>query len=83
EHILQRMQLRAQQENTNTHNSSYFRPDTVTYNTILNALAKSGERDAAEKATNDAMARLIALHLTDAEMNQLAEQTIRVCSAAS
>ena len=40
-------------------------------------------RDAAEKATNDAMARLIALHLTDAEMNQLAEQTIRVCSAAS
>jgi hypothetical protein len=38
-------------------------------------------RDAAEKATNDAMARLIALHLTEAEMNQLAEQTIRVCSA--
>ena len=40
-------------------------------------------RDAAEKATNDAMARLIAMHLTDAEMNQLAEQTTRVCSAAS
>ena len=40
-------------------------------------------RDAAEKATNDAMARLIAMHLTDAEMNQLAEQTSRVCSAAS
>jgi hypothetical protein len=40
-------------------------------------------RDAAEKATNDAMARLIALHLTEAEMNQLAEQTSRVCSAAS
>jgi hypothetical protein len=38
-------------------------------------------RDAAEKATNDAMTRLIALHLTEAEMNQLAEQTIRVCSA--
>jgi hypothetical protein len=38
-------------------------------------------RDAAEKATNDAMARLIALHLTEAEMNQLAEQTIRICSA--
>ncbi|MFM8651633.1 MAG: SCO6745 family protein [Acidimicrobiaceae bacterium] len=41
------------------------------------------ERDAAEKATNDVMARLIALHLTEAEMNQLAEQTTRVCSAAS
>ena len=40
-------------------------------------------RDAAEKATNDAMARLIAMHLTDAEMSQLAEQTTRVCSAAS
>jgi hypothetical protein len=40
-------------------------------------------RDAAEKATNDAMTRLIALHLTEAEMNQLAEQTIRVCSAAA
>jgi len=40
-------------------------------------------RDAAEKATNDAMARLIAMHLTDAEMNQLAEQTTRICSAAS
>ena len=40
-------------------------------------------RDAAEKATNDAMARLIALHLTEAEMNQLVEQTTRVCSAAS
>jgi hypothetical protein len=40
-------------------------------------------RDAAEMATNDAMARLIALHLTEAEMNQLAEQTTRVCSAAS
>ena len=40
-------------------------------------------RDAAEKATNDAMARLIAMHLTDAETNQLAEQTTRVCSAAS
>jgi hypothetical protein len=39
-------------------------------------------RDAAEKATNDAMTRLIALHLTEAEMNQLAEQTIRICSAA-
>ena len=40
-------------------------------------------RDAAEKATNDAMARLIALHLTEAEMNQLAEQTTRACPAAS
>ncbi len=40
-------------------------------------------RDAAEKSTNDAMARLIALHLTEAEMNQLAEQTARVCSAAA
>jgi hypothetical protein len=40
-------------------------------------------RDAAEKATNDAMARLIALHLTEAEMNQLVEQTTRVCSAAA
>jgi hypothetical protein len=29
------------------------------------------------------MARLIALHLTEAKMNQLAEQTTRVCSAAS
>ncbi|NBY45694.1 MAG: hypothetical protein EBQ64_07025 [Acidimicrobiia bacterium] len=40
-------------------------------------------RDAAETSTNDAMARLITLHLTQAEMNQLAEQTIRVCSAAA
>ena len=40
-------------------------------------------RDAAEKATNDAMARLIALHLTEAEMNQLVEQTTRLCSAAA
>ena len=40
-------------------------------------------RDAAEKATNDAMARLIEAHLTEAEMNQLAEQTNRVCSTVS
>jgi hypothetical protein len=38
-------------------------------------------RDAAEKATNDAMARLIAMHLNETEMNQLAEQTVRVCAA--
>jgi hypothetical protein len=38
-------------------------------------------RDAAEKATNDAMAHLIAMHLNETEMNQLAEQTVRVCAA--
>ena len=40
-------------------------------------------RDAAEKATNDAMANFIALHLTETEMNQLAEQTARVCAAVA
>ena len=40
-------------------------------------------RDAAEKATNDAMEHLIALHLTETEMNQLAEQTARVCAAVA
>ena len=38
-------------------------------------------RDAAEKTTNDAMAHLIAMHLNETEMNQLAEQTVRVCAA--
>ena len=40
-------------------------------------------RDAAENATNDAMAHLIALQLTETEMNQLAEQTARVCAAVA
>ncbi len=40
-------------------------------------------RELVEKSTNDAMARLIKLHLTDAEMKQLAEQTVRICSAVS
>ena len=39
-------------------------------------------RDAVEKSTNDEMARLIKLCLTDAEMNQLAEQTVRICAGA-
>ena len=43
----------------------------------------SQSREAAEKATNDAMARLIAMHLTDVEMNQLADQTARISSATS
>lgn len=40
-------------------------------------------RDAVEKSTNDAMARLIKHHLSDLEMNQLAEQTVRVCAAVT
>jgi hypothetical protein len=40
-------------------------------------------RNDAEKSTNDAMARLIAMHLTETEMNQLAEQTVRICSATA
>lgn len=40
-------------------------------------------RDEVEKSTNQAMSRLISQHLSDEEMNQLAEQTIRVCSAIS
>ncbi|MBM3806426.1 MAG: evbL [Actinobacteria bacterium] len=35
-------------------------------------------RDAAEKSTNEAMARLIDKHLSPSEMNQLAEQTTRI-----
>jgi len=38
-------------------------------------------RDAAEKSTNDAMARLIDMHLSPSEMNQLAEQTTRITSS--
>ncbi|MFM8836547.1 MAG: SCO6745 family protein [Actinomycetota bacterium] len=38
-------------------------------------------RDAAEKTTNDAMARLIDKHLSPSEMNQLAEQTTRITSS--
>ena len=40
-------------------------------------------REAVEKSTNDAMARLIKMHLTQAEMTQLAEQTVRICAAIS
>ena len=39
------------------------------------------EREAVEKSTNDAMARLIKMHLTQAEMNELATQTLRITSA--
>ena len=39
-------------------------------------------RDAVEKSTNDAMARLIKMHLTEAEMTQLAEQTVRIAAAS-
>lgn len=37
-------------------------------------------REAVEKSTNDSMARLIKMHLTQAEMNQLATQTLRINS---
>ena len=40
-------------------------------------------RDAVEKSTNDAMARLINMHLTQAEMNELATQTLRINAALS
>lgn len=40
-------------------------------------------REAVEKSTNDAMARLIKMHLTQAEMNQLATQTLRINAALS
>jgi hypothetical protein len=40
-------------------------------------------RDAAEKATNDAMARLIDKHLSQSEMNQLAEQTVRIIAGVA
>ncbi len=40
-------------------------------------------RQAVEKSTNDAMAKLIKMHLTEAEMTQLAEQTVRICAAIS
>jgi len=40
-------------------------------------------RDAVENSTNDAMARLIKHHLSDLEMNQLAEQTVRICAAVA
>ena len=40
-------------------------------------------RDAVEKSTNDAMARLIKMHLTQAEMNELATQTVRISAAIS
>lgn len=40
-------------------------------------------REAVEKSTNDAMARLIKMHLTQVEMTQLAEQTVRICTAIS
>ncbi len=36
-----------------------------------------------EETTNNAMARLIKLHLSQSEMNQLAEQTVRIAAAVS
>lgn len=44
---------------------------------------RGAAREAVEKSTNDAMARLIKMHLTQAEMTQLAEQTVRICAAIS
>jgi hypothetical protein len=41
------------------------------------------EREAVEKSTNDTMARLIKTHLTQAEMNELATQTVRINEALS
>ena len=41
------------------------------------------EREAVEKSTNDAMARLIKMHLTQAEMNELATQTLHISAAIS
>ena len=40
-------------------------------------------RETVEKSTNEAMARLIKLHLSEQEMNQLADQTVRICTAVS
>ena len=40
-------------------------------------------RELVEKLTNEAMARLIKMHLSETEMNQLAEQTVRICTAVS
>ena len=41
------------------------------------------EREAVEKSTNDVMARLIKMHLTQAEMNELATQTLHISAAIS
>lgn len=40
-------------------------------------------REVVEKSTNDALARLIKMHLSETEMNQLADQTVRICAAVT